>query len=255
MTTSFANSNEKIIKSKSRVQKHGEVFTPKKIIEMMLNQPGIKEACEDLTTSFLEPAAGEGAFLVAILRRKLDMVAKTYNKNIAKIENYSLLALSTLYGIELLEDNTYACVMNMYQEYFAFYNEQAKKFATRPKEKVLKSAKKIISSNIEQGDFLTRLKADGSPIILSEWRPINLMKNTTNIRVGRTQYTLDEIYEEVNKSLGEIYEQEEEDKQISFFDAIDDEFINDENQTTRSVRYMITNITDVYLEEVEEFNG
>ena len=74
MDTTSNNQNEKIIKSKARVQKHGEVFTPKKVINMMLNQPGINEACKNLTTTFLEPSAGEGAFLVAILNRKLEMV-------------------------------------------------------------------------------------------------------------------------------------------------------------------------------------
>ena len=45
---------EVIIKSKKRVQKHGEVFTPKRIVKMMLDQPGIKEACESVTATFLE---------------------------------------------------------------------------------------------------------------------------------------------------------------------------------------------------------
>ena len=67
--------NEEIIKSKLRVQKHGEVFTPKRIVNKMLDIPEIKEACENLTTTFLEPSAGEGAFLVEILERKLKMVS------------------------------------------------------------------------------------------------------------------------------------------------------------------------------------
>lgn len=169
MDTSTNNQNEKIIKSKTRVQKHGEVFTPKKVINMMLNQPGINEACKNLTTTFLEPSAGEGAFLVAILNRKLEMVAKTYNNNIKKIENYSLLALSTLYGIELLQDNCQACAMNMFQEYYTFYIEQAIKFGTRPNNKVIDSAKTIISANIEQGDFLTRRKNNDKQIVFSQW--------------------------------------------------------------------------------------
>lgn len=53
---------EEIIKSKLRVQKHGEVFTPKRIVNKMLDIPEVKDACENLTATFLEPAAGEGAF-------------------------------------------------------------------------------------------------------------------------------------------------------------------------------------------------
>src|SRR5690625_6585611 len=84
----------------------------------MLDIPEIKAACENLTATFLEPAAGEGAFLVAILERKLNMVAKKYNDDLTQYENYSLLALTTLYGIELLEDNAQICAMNMFQKYY-----------------------------------------------------------------------------------------------------------------------------------------
>src|SRR5690554_2365933 len=84
---------ERIIKSKRRVRKHGEVFTPKRIVNKMIDLPGIREACYNLTSTFLEPAAGEGIFLSEILNRKLKMVIKNYGENITKYENYSLLAL------------------------------------------------------------------------------------------------------------------------------------------------------------------
>ena len=51
--------NEKIIKSKHRVQKHGEVFTPSWMVQKMLDTPGIKEATEDIYKTFLEPSAGD----------------------------------------------------------------------------------------------------------------------------------------------------------------------------------------------------
>src|SRR5690625_8051956 len=106
---------EEISKCKRRVQKHGEVFTPKRIVNKMLNIPGVKEACESLTKTFLEPSAGEGAFLTAILERKLTKVTETYNADLKQFENHSLLALTTLYGVELLEDNVQTCVMNMFR--------------------------------------------------------------------------------------------------------------------------------------------
>lgn len=249
MTTSSDNQDEKIIKSKYRVQKHGEVFTPKKVINMMLNQPGIKEACENLTSTFLEPSAGEGAFLVVILKRKLQMVAKTHNTNIKEIENYSLLALSTLYGVELLEDNTHACVMNMFQEYYNFYMEQTAKFGARLNNKVIDSAKKIISANIEQGDFLARRKVDGKPIVFSEWNPI--ITDTTNIKIERTEYTLDEIYANVQKSAGEIIKKVNINEQISFSENMDNDLYNLETDT-KHLRYVPTDIINLYLEEMEE---
>ena len=53
---------ENIIKSKDRVQKHGEVFTPSWIVQKMLDTPGIREKTEDIYATFLEPSAGGWKF-------------------------------------------------------------------------------------------------------------------------------------------------------------------------------------------------
>ena len=55
------------MKSKHRVQKHGEVFTPQWVIDKMIAIPGIKEKTEDVFATFLEPSAGEGAFLLSLI--------------------------------------------------------------------------------------------------------------------------------------------------------------------------------------------
>lgn len=62
------------MKSKHRVQKHGEVFTPQWVVDKMIAIPGIKEKTEDVFATFLEPSAGEGAFLLAIENIKLQFV-------------------------------------------------------------------------------------------------------------------------------------------------------------------------------------
>lgn len=53
---------ESLIKSKQHVQKHGEVFTPAWMVQKMLDTPGVKEACESVSKTFLEPSAGDGNF-------------------------------------------------------------------------------------------------------------------------------------------------------------------------------------------------
>lgn len=103
---------EKVIKSSDRVKDHGEVFTPKRIVNLMLDQPEIQSKINDLQATFFEPSAGEGAFLVELLKRKLK-VAKNKSVSAKLFNTKSLLALSTLYGIELLEDNVEMLVMNM----------------------------------------------------------------------------------------------------------------------------------------------
>ena len=92
-----------LIKSKDRVQHHGEVFTPKWMVKKMLSEPSIQEKLHDLHATFFEPSAGEGAFLKEILHQKLDYVDQISNKSSWK--NNALWALMSIYAIELLEDN------------------------------------------------------------------------------------------------------------------------------------------------------
>ncbi len=245
--------NEKIVKSKKRIQNHGEVFTPKRIVNKMLDLPNIREACQNLTSTFLEPAAGEGAFLIEILDRKMKMVVQNYGNDFTKFENYSLLALSTLYGVELLEDNAKKCVMNMYQIYYETYLKQATEQSKEVKNKTLSSAKLIISNNIVQGNFLTKLTTKGNPIVFSEWQPINLCKEDRTIKVQRTEYTLQDILNGIKKESGEPTIHSMKEEQLSLFDFIEDGEAVDKKE--KRLKYVPIKITDVYKEEMEEVNG
>lgn len=177
---------ERIIKSTDRVKNIGEVFTPKRTVKLMLDQPEIKAKIKDLKATFLEPSAGEGAFLVELLKRKLQ-VAKEKSKNTAELQNNFLLALSTLYGIELMQDNVEMLVINMVNTfrdvYFNTFSHEDQD------QKVLKSANVIISANMAQGNALTRKTNTGKPIIFSEWKPLPKGK------VQRIEYTFDSIVE------------------------------------------------------------
>lgn len=178
--------SERIIKSADRVKNIGEVFTPKKTVDFMLDQPEIKAKVNSLTATFLEPSAGEGAFLVEILRRKL-LYAKTQSTDKKDLQNKFLQALSTLYGIELMEDNVELLVMNMVNTFRDMYFKTFE--PEEQNQKILKSANIIISANMAQGNALTRKTATGEPIIFSEWQPIGKTK------VQRTEYTFDSIVE------------------------------------------------------------
>ncbi|GFP06799.1 methylase [Lactobacillus helveticus] len=178
--------SEKIIKSADRVKDIGEVFTPRKTVDFMLDQPEIKEKVNSLTATFLEPSAGEGAFLVELLRRKLSF-ATEQSKDVSDMQNKFLQALSTLYGIELMEDNVELLVMNMANTFRDVYFNTFK--PEDQSQKVLKSANIIISANMAQGDTLKRTTATGDPIIFSEWKPVG------NNKVQRTEYTFDAIVE------------------------------------------------------------
>ena len=113
--------SEGLIKSKKRVQQHGEVFTPAWMVKKMLDTPGIKEACENIYATFLEPAAGDGNFLLAILERKLKAVTEQYDKRNWKTK--ALVAIASIYGIEYLADNLDVARSRMFNYYLDWYEE------------------------------------------------------------------------------------------------------------------------------------
>ena len=64
----------KQIKSKQRVADHGEVFTREQEVNAMLDL--VKDEILRIESRFLEPACGDGNFLIQILKRKLEIVKK-----------------------------------------------------------------------------------------------------------------------------------------------------------------------------------
>lgn len=192
---------EILIKSRERVKNHGEVFTPKFIVHKMLALPGIKEAKTDFTKTVLEPSAGEGIFLVELLKMRLDYLFKEYPDDLITYENESIMALTTLYGVELLKDNSQKCVANIAETYMEYYRKYAQKLKVDINENIKKSAITIISANNLLGNFLTEKDPYGNDLIFSEWQVIDKNKKGYNI-IQRTEYTLDEIREQTNVSSG-----------------------------------------------------
>ena len=155
---------EKQVKSKQRVADHGEVFTAEREVNAMLDL--VKQETERIESRFLEPACGEGAFLTEILRRKLAVVKKRYGKSPFDYERYAVLAVSSIYGVDILADNAEVCRSNLFDIWNREYTENAKSQANDDCRKIVRF---ILKKNILCGDALTMLQADGSPIIFAEW--------------------------------------------------------------------------------------
>ena len=85
----------KQIKSKQRVKEHAEVFTAEREVKAMCDLIPA-DMWTDITKTFLEPACGNGNFLVEIYARKLQ-----YCNN----EKDGLKALSSIVGIDIMPDN------------------------------------------------------------------------------------------------------------------------------------------------------
>ena len=95
------------VKTKKRVTDHGEVFTSEREVNAMLDL--VKQETQLIDSRFLEPACGNGNFLAEILRRKLEIVERRYKKSQLEYERYSITAISSIYGIDILEDNVQEC--------------------------------------------------------------------------------------------------------------------------------------------------
>ena len=155
-----ANENPKTqIKSRRRVADHGEVFTNPREVNAMLDL--VKDESERIDSRFLEPACGDGNFLIEILRRKLATVASRYSKGSTEFLKHTLQAVSSVYGIELLADNAEQCR----QRLFDFVVEQSGK----TDDEFHRNVRYLLNRNIVQGDALTYTAADGKPIVFSEW--------------------------------------------------------------------------------------
>lgn len=149
-----------LIKSKTRVADHGEVFTPEWIVEAMLDL--VKAESERIDSRFLEPACGSGNFLVKVLQRKLLAVELKYGKNDFEKRHYALLGLMCIYGIELLADNIEECRANVL-EIFAGY------LTLKVSDDLYRAASYVLSENLVHGDAMTMRTKHGMPITFAEW--------------------------------------------------------------------------------------
>jgi SAM-dependent methyltransferase len=161
---------QKQVISKKRVADHGEVFTGKQQVNAMLDL--VKQETERIEARFLEPACGTGNFLTEILERKLDVVENRYRKSQLEFERYAVLAVSSIYGIDILEDNVEECRKRLFdifdRKYTALYRESSK-------DECRNAVRYILKRNIIWGNALD-LKTAGEnrqPIVFSEWSPVN----------------------------------------------------------------------------------
>lgn len=160
---------ERVI-SRQRVIDHGEVFTPPGLVRDMLDLPGVAQECERIDSRFLEPACGNGNFLAEVLNRKLRTVDKQNPRHRGRWERDGILAVCSVYGIDLLPDNVAACRQRLLGVLSAAHEARFK--APLP-EAASRAAAYVLKRNIVQGDALTLRTAGDEPIVFSEWSPVN----------------------------------------------------------------------------------
>lgn len=157
------------VKSKKRVTDHGEVFTNEREVNAMLDL--VKDETERIDSRFLEPACGNGNFLAEVLNRKLNIVDQRYGKSQTEWERYGVIAISSIYGVDILEDNAEECRERLFKIFEERYKSN---FKDGIKEECLRSVRFLLTRNILWGDALDFTHPlSKKPIVFSEWTAVN----------------------------------------------------------------------------------
>jgi hypothetical protein len=186
-----------VVKSRDRVKAYGEVFTPRHMVDRMLDlvRDELEAGPNFVDKTFLEPAAGDGKFLVAILRRKLQALTAHYPQEAWPTE--SLFALASIYGIELLEDNHADARDAMLEEFESFH--AGHEVPCDPSTDLMRAATFLVEANIVRGNMLSGYLVDedgseaGQKLITFSWwhrvdsRPGMVQRETFTLESLRKQ--------------------------------------------------------------------
>lgn len=195
------------IKSKERVAERGEVFTAEREVNAMLDL--VKDECLRPDSRFLEPACGDGNFLAAILKRKLAELRRKYKKSSYDYERQAIVAIGSLYGVDIMADNVEICRKRLFDIWNEEYTTHCHADAS---DEARQAAKFIIDRNIVNGNALTLMCVDAqgndtsAPIVFSEWTLIS------GTQMQRSDYTMSDLltYNEEGTLFALTEEQKEE---------------------------------------------
>ena len=184
-----------IIKERARVSKYAEVFTADQEVNAMLDF--FNHETDRIESSFLEPACGNGNFLAEIFRRKLKVVEKRYRKSQLEFERFSIQAASSLYGIDILEDNVLECRDRLTSIFSHVYSHT---FQHLCKQDCISSVHYIFEKNIVWGNAISlgTVGLSSNPLIFSEWKLVS------GSMVSRRDFTLSSILRH-QKDKGDMF--------------------------------------------------
>lgn len=95
--------------------------------------------------------------------------------------------MTSLYGVDILEDNAEECRQRLFDIWDKEYTTNAK---AQVNEQCREAVRFILRKNILCGDALTMLQADGSPIVFAEWSLV------TGNQIKRRDFRLDVLLKE-----------------------------------------------------------
>tara|TARA_Y100001960_G_scaffold110042_1_gene117939 strand:- start:18201 stop:18803 length:603 start_codon:yes stop_codon:yes gene_type:complete len=156
---------ESQIKSKKRVKELAEVYTNEREVNAMLDLIPINNPKEQLDYTYLEPACGNGNFLIKILERKLNSIEKqkNYKNNLKYFELLILKSISTIYAIDICKENIEESKERLFNGLKSFFD--LRRNTEDMSEDFIKSINYILNKNIVVGNSID----DNNNIIFSEF--------------------------------------------------------------------------------------
>tara|TARA_Y100000310_G_C20290169_1_gene626846 strand:+ start:156 stop:671 length:516 start_codon:yes stop_codon:yes gene_type:complete len=136
---------EKLVKTKKRVADVGEVFTPRWLVDEIIET--LPESLfENSRKTFIDPACGNGNFLVEVIAKKRQSGAT------------ALEALATTYGVDIMADNVVECRQRAFkaalQDDDLNYHGERNPFKRFIKKRMLYRMQRLVRQNIRHGDTL-----------------------------------------------------------------------------------------------------
>ena len=194
------------VKSRERVQEHGEVFTNEREVNAMLDL--VAQECERIESRFLEPACGNGNFIAEVLRRKLAVVKGRYGRSPQEYRRYAFVAVASIYGVDILQDNVEECRERLLRIVLEESGDAAGEDADG---RFADSVRYVLEKNILCGDALTMRDAAGAPIVFAEWSIVS------GDLVKRRDFRLDEMLEGHTDQLDLFQQGWEYDEEVGGF--------------------------------------
>lgn len=185
---------QRVVKSTVRVRDLGEVFTPNSTVGAMLDLLPASVWSPHPSHTFLEPACGDGNFLVAILDRKLDRISRDCasgilvgGKSTTAARFHALEALSSIYAVDISVENVLGGspghevgarerLLNLVADWDAGSLPQDE----FERSQLVRAAGWVVDHNILIGNMLPVTAAglptgrDALPLITYEWDPATL---------------------------------------------------------------------------------
>ncbi len=200
---------ERLVKSEERVRDLGEVFTPSETVQAMLDLLPPKMWAVHPSPTFLEPACGDGNFLIAILDRKLERIEKEYTKgrlaagaDVSAAQFHALEALASIYAVDISVENVVGGTLGhelgartRLIDMFTQWNADVLDKRLSERTLVLRAAEWIVEHNIIVGNMLPLdfegrpTGRDQIPLIEYDFEPVDLSVSLLKTTMGDVMAT------------------------------------------------------------------